>query len=548
MVVYVLPSVSGLQAWVDYIPVKGVATENTAVENTYANDGYQVMKTLDGTTNLQAWKDYIPVFEDASYNKPWSTDAGGYIPAGGLFSVLGSLFANDEIGVWFDPSDMSTLFQDSAGTTPVTAVEQPVGRMLDKSRGLVLGPEQTISAAALWSNTGDKTYTKTTTGFANLGVNLAPAQVGKTFVLSFTVSQLTAGTSLFILRRNESNTGNDTIATPTISQGASYAFYIEAKTSAATYDIWVDSSTFVGTLSNFSIRELPGNHATQSTSTSRPVLSARVNLLTDTETLATQTITTRATTQTLRFSGAGSITLSGTATGTYTAGTHSVTTTAGSLTLTVSGVVTQADLRASNSGASLPTYQRVTTSTDYDTTNFPMYLRFDGVDDWMVTPTITPGIDKMQIFAGVRKLVSNAGVIAEGATGSNNGTFTLCLGLVGTGTTESYRGTIRGSTTVTLDTSNIYTSPISNVLTLTGDISGDASQFRVNGTPVGVSNADLGTGDFLAYPLYIGRRGGSSLSFSGQLYSLITRFGTNLSTNTISAAEKFVAAKTGITI
>ena len=34
---------------------------------------------------------------------------------------------------WYDPSDLSTLFQDSAGTTPVTASGQPVGKMLDKS-------------------------------------------------------------------------------------------------------------------------------------------------------------------------------------------------------------------------------------------------------------------------------------------------------------------------------------------------------------------------------------------------------------------------------
>lgn len=35
--------------------------------------------------------------------------------------------------VWYDPSDLSTLFQDSAGTVPVTVPGQPVGRMLDKS-------------------------------------------------------------------------------------------------------------------------------------------------------------------------------------------------------------------------------------------------------------------------------------------------------------------------------------------------------------------------------------------------------------------------------
>lgn len=44
-----------------------------------------------------------------------------------------SLFAAGEQGAWYDPSDLTTLFQDSAGTIPVTAAGQPVGRMLDKS-------------------------------------------------------------------------------------------------------------------------------------------------------------------------------------------------------------------------------------------------------------------------------------------------------------------------------------------------------------------------------------------------------------------------------
>lgn len=44
-----------------------------------------------------------------------------------------TLFGGGMQGLWYDPSDLSTLFQDSAGTIPVTAVGQPVGRMLDKS-------------------------------------------------------------------------------------------------------------------------------------------------------------------------------------------------------------------------------------------------------------------------------------------------------------------------------------------------------------------------------------------------------------------------------
>ena len=36
-------------------------------------------------------------------------------------------------GLLFDIGDMSTLFQDAAGTVPVTAVGQPVGMILDRS-------------------------------------------------------------------------------------------------------------------------------------------------------------------------------------------------------------------------------------------------------------------------------------------------------------------------------------------------------------------------------------------------------------------------------
>lgn len=44
-----------------------------------------------------------------------------------------SLFPTGAQGFWFDPSDFGTMFQDDAGTVPVTAVGQAVGRILDKS-------------------------------------------------------------------------------------------------------------------------------------------------------------------------------------------------------------------------------------------------------------------------------------------------------------------------------------------------------------------------------------------------------------------------------
>ena len=67
-----------------------------------------------------------------------------------------ALFANGEVGVWYDPSDLTTLFTDSAGTTPVTTPGQTVGLMLDKSQGLVLGSELVTNG----SFTTDTDWTK----------------------------------------------------------------------------------------------------------------------------------------------------------------------------------------------------------------------------------------------------------------------------------------------------------------------------------------------------------------------------------------------------
>lgn len=51
---------------------------------------------------------------------------------GGAFNPA-TLFASGEQGGWYDPSDLTTLFQDTAGTVPVTAPGQAVARINDKS-------------------------------------------------------------------------------------------------------------------------------------------------------------------------------------------------------------------------------------------------------------------------------------------------------------------------------------------------------------------------------------------------------------------------------
>jgi len=59
-----------------------------------------------------------------------------YLGAGILFPrgfSPASLFAGGIAGIVYDVSDLSTLFQDIAGTTPVTTAGEPVGLMLDNS-------------------------------------------------------------------------------------------------------------------------------------------------------------------------------------------------------------------------------------------------------------------------------------------------------------------------------------------------------------------------------------------------------------------------------
>ena len=356
------------------------------------------------------------LFGSASLSTPPGllADAAGFSPA--------SLFAAGEQGVWYDPSDFSTMFQDSAGTTPVTAVEQPLGRILDKS-------------------------------------------------------------------------GNN-------------------------------------------------NHATQATSASRPVLSARVNQLLATDTLSTQSVTTLAAIYTLAFSGAGSITLSGTATGTYTAGSNSITCTAGTLTLTVSGAVINADLRVTNDTA-LPAYQRVTTSTNYDTTGFPLYLRFDGVDDGLASNSMVAGTNKTQLLVAERKLVDGiVQVFAEYGDLYGDGTSHL-VSLSGT----QYQAYAQGATS--LQTASYPVSaPTTNVITNLCDMGSPFLRLRVDGTQVAQNTDVLGTGNFGTWPIRLGYSnfGGNTYYLNGRIYGVIMRFGPDLSVQQLYQAENYLGQESGVSI
>jgi hypothetical protein len=90
-----------------------------------------------------------------------------------------------------------------------------------------------------------------------------------------------------------------------------------------------------------------------------------------------------------------------------------------------------------------------------------------------------------------------------------------------------------------------YSQVVSNVHDITAASSALANSVRVNGAAPAVTVTGVAPGGtvFGNLPLYIGRRGGASLPFSGNLYLLIVR-GAASSASQIAQAETDIATKT----
>ena len=336
--------------------------------------------------------------------------------------VYGTYLTGPRPGFSLDPQDLSTMYQDAAGTLPVYRpgtglVDPPMGLMLDKSQGLVLGPELVTNGdfsdgATGWNlGTGWSVASGVATGVtgaASAVHQVISLKVGAFYKITVN-STLTTGVDLRIVLGDLTNIVPGPGVFAIISTG-SYEFFLTP--SAPATHIAIRKSTSTGAVvDNISCHEIKGYHAYQSDTMSRPTLSGRYNLLLATDTLATQSVTTEATDYTLRLEGTGTITLSGTATGPYSAGTHTITCTAGTLTCTVSGAVTNADLRKTTA-QTLPEYQSVTDANNYDTAGFPLYLRRDLIDDELIVQS--PGFSGQRIAADFDAVTSDAVTIAAG--------------------------------------------------------------------------------------------------------------------------------------
>ena len=543
----------------------------------------------------------------------------------------------DGVADYFTVQPQPVMFQDSAGTTPVTAVEQPVGLILDKSKGLAIGSNVFTGwsrNATLESGTTLPAACTSTVASGLCGLFITPVPINKTYKVDITWSGLTAGRTLIAgggaWVQNVSTAASGT-ATVYVTAATAVNFYVYFNPNAIGQTV---------TLESISVRELPGNHASQATSTSRPVLSARVNLLTYSEqfdnaawsknallafgsgsvanavsapdgTLTADLIVENTASSThnvsaiftcvsgtaytwsahvkpagrtivrmvnqataviydveFDLSGAGSSTnRSGTGTAAITALANgwyrisaTATATAGgtgywqinlgnvpnNTTYTgdgTSGVyLWGADVRVTNDGVGIPAYQRINAATDYDTSGFPLYLAFDGVDDSLATASVDfSATDKMSVFAGVRKLSDAAdGMVYQmgDASALQSGAFELTA--PGSSTVTKFQFLSRGTVNaIPFTTSTTYNAPYTGVIAGLGDISGDAATLRINGAQIAQILTDQGTGNYGNYPLYIGRRAGTSLPYNGRLYSLIVR-GASTNADQLARTETWV--------
>lgn len=176
------------------------------------------------------------------------------------------------------------------------------------------------------------------------------------------------------------------------------------------------------------------------------------------------------------------------------------------------------------------------------------YLEFDGSDDYLRTSNIDlTSTDKVSLFAGVRTLSDvTTGMLCELSNNLSNNNGGFYFTALSSSATPKFSFLSKG-TTLAIVQSNMLAAPISAALSGFSDLGGDSIKMRANGETTQKNSAGQGGGNFGNYPLYIGRRGGTSLTFNGHIYSLIG-VGKLVSDNETLAIEKELAKRAGVTL
>ena len=193
--------------------------------------------------------------------------------AGGSRFSPSSLFSSGEQGVWYDPSDLTTMLQDDTSAAPAV-IGQPVGTMLDKSQGLKLGSElidngdftttDDWSAGAGWSIAGGVAVADNVTN-TNLRQGGVALEENKVYSVTFTIVSISQGCVI-------GRFGGTAVSSVDFDTAGTYTFFLKANDTNSSFLLRGDNA-FTGTVDNVSVKEVLGNHAIQTTSVDRPVLA-----------------------------------------------------------------------------------------------------------------------------------------------------------------------------------------------------------------------------------------------------------------------------------
>lgn len=193
------------------------------------------------------------------------------------------------------------LYQDSAGTTPVTALGQPVGLALDTSRGglanvgaeLFTNPNCTSLTGFVAGGSNPPTLTFSGGVRGAQTVDDGAGRIETTTITGFVIGRMYM---VEVTAINACTKGNlaasgftwGTIADNNFALGTTTKrIFVTATATSGVCRYYLgntaDNDGNVATITRHSVREVPGVHAIQPTSASRPLLDGRVNLLTFSE-------------------------------------------------------------------------------------------------------------------------------------------------------------------------------------------------------------------------------------------------------------------------
>ena len=529
---------------------------------------------------------------------------------GGFEWYPNRLFQSGDILLWYDPSDLTTMFQDTTGVTPVTADGQSVAIVLDKGQWGGKTLEQVLA-----DQTDKVVGARPFTGI--------PAQVtsasGGTLAMNGNAVRLTIPSDTNSVRMEVDFTGvvgryykivvqgatnfgltmaawaNLSLATPgsTASTSPNIQYIVRATGTACKLRFYPRTSSGAAAaqkagdyveFSEISIRELPGYHREQATGTSMPKYKTGPNPaaaenspdlkgigvidITGIATAATYNTTTgEGSVSRVDLSNQSFVTFSPLDDTIYHA--IDVTCLTGTILVRV-GTFSGTGLYTLPAGASilvpmaLTNRISITHTTAVGTSTFVVnslkeipasapyihWLLYDGTDDSHSTSGINWGTDEVAACVGLYK-ASDAAQACFAAFGTNGGTAGVSAeqGLIlapGAAAATTYYARFVGSLTPTQAVATGYAAPHTGVVSVRGKIATDVQGISVNQGTEAFGSGDMGTGNF-----------GSAIPvhFGRRAGSSLPFNGREyqtvirsrlLSAAELSSLETFVAEKTGV--